>query len=182
MQNLRKFLFAIKSNLNKKNIFIFSGTLLFLFAVSFLNTDWKNKILNAATTINGYLSSTSTTAFITSATGVSSLTSTGFVLGTNALFNTNSNSYVAWGWKEDATSGFDIVTYTGTGANRTVSHALGATPAFMMFKRMDASGAWAVWHKELTSTTTGYIVLNTQTSQRSGQEICHLPRPHRLYH
>ena len=40
---------------------------------------------------------------------------------------------------------FDVVTYTGTGSNQTVSHNLGVTPELMIVKRRDSSGAWRVY-------------------------------------
>ena len=51
--------------------------------------------------------------------------SDGFTIGSNnSALNGNTNTYVSWVWKESATAGFDIVTYTGNGSNRTVSHSL----------------------------------------------------------
>jgi hypothetical protein len=44
----------------------------------------------------------------------------------------------------------DVVCYTGTGANRTVTHNLGVVPEFMWVKRRNASDDWAVYN-----TTTG---------------------------
>lgn len=108
-----------------------------------------------------YLASNTTAAQIAISDGLTAFASGGFSLGANALFNTANNNYISWMWKEDATAGFDIVSYTGTGANATVSHSLGGTPEFMMIKNYGAVGAWTVWHKDLTTPTTQYMVLNT---------------------
>ena len=42
--------------------------------------------------------------------------SNGFSLGTNSECNLNGATYVGWSWKESATAGFDIVSYTGNGS------------------------------------------------------------------
>ena len=44
--------------------------------------------------------------------------SDGFTLGSSGSANLNSATYVAWTWKESATSVFDIVSYTGNSADR----------------------------------------------------------------
>jgi hypothetical protein len=52
---------------------------------------------------------------------------------------------------------FDVVAYTGTGANRTVSHNLGVVPELMIVKNRDETDAWAVYYGD----NTDYLVLNT---------------------
>jgi hypothetical protein len=44
---------------------------------------------------------------------------------------------------------FDVVAYTGTGANRTVSHNLGVAPELMIVKRRETTSAWMVYTSEL---------------------------------
>ena len=70
----------------------------------------------------------------TDAKSITGFVSTGFTLGDDANgydVNTNTNTMVAWSWKETATAGFDIVSYTGNGSNRTISHSLSAVPKVM---------------------------------------------------
>ena len=52
----------------------------------------------------------------------------GFTVDANGQANTNNESFVAWCWKESASAGFDMVTYTGTGSAQNVSHSLGVVP------------------------------------------------------
>jgi hypothetical protein len=60
---------------------------------------------------------------------------------------------VAWQWKEGPTQGFDIVTYTGTGANRTIAHNLGVAPSMIITKTRSTSlGNWGVYHRSLGAT------------------------------
>ena len=113
-------------------------------------------------------------------TNVASLDSDGFTLGSNAGTNGNGNALVAWNWKANggtttsfsesgnnpagthqanATAGFSIVTYTGTGADGTISHGLGAKPAWYFVKNRDVdTHNWLVWHQELA--TNGAMSLN----------------------
>ncbi len=87
-------------------------------------------------------------------TDFASFDADGFSLGsaTGAVTNTNGSSYVAWQWKEGATQGFDIVTYTGTGSNTTVAHNLGVAPRMIIFKRRSAIANWAVYHASIGNT------------------------------
>ena len=67
----------------------------------------------------------------------------------NASLNVNSQTYVNWCWKESATAGFDIVSYTGNGSNRTISHSLGVKPAMMVVRHRGAAGNhWVHWHDD----------------------------------
>jgi hypothetical protein len=93
-------------------------------------------------------------------------TSSGFSFSGVAFdSNTTGNNLVAWQWREGATQGFDIVTYTGTGANRTVAHSLGVAPRMMIVKpRQAVSGAgdWQVYHASANaSPASGLLQLNT---------------------
>jgi hypothetical protein len=99
--------------------------------------------------------------------GLTSFNSNGFTIGgSSGGWNANNVAYVAWQWKESASAGFDIVTYTGNGANRTVAHSLGVAPSMMIVKgRTTASQNWIVWHK--TFLGTEYISLNTTDSKLS---------------
>ena len=80
--------------------------------------------------------------------GLTSFNSNGFTIGgSSGGWNANNVAYVAWQWKESASAGFDIVTYTGTGANRTVAHSLGVTPDMMIVKPRSTTGSWSVYSR-----------------------------------
>ncbi len=87
-----------------------------------------------------------------SAGTVSAFTSDGFTLaGTSTMdgVNLTGDSYVAWCWDESATPGFDIVTFTGTGAVQNISHSLGVAPSMMIGKSRNITGSWAVYHASI---------------------------------
>jgi hypothetical protein len=89
--------------------------------------------------------------------GVTAFNSNGFSLGSNTSDNANAATYVAWCWDESATPGFDIVTYTGNGTNRTIAHSLGVAPKMMIVKRRDAVAQWNVYHASIGATGRLYL-------------------------
>ena len=98
------------------------------------------------------------------ATGSEQLTafgSDGFTVGTNSDANNSSATYVAWCWKESATSGFDIDSNSGTGSARTEAHSLSAVPHVIFMKSTNDTTNWAVYHHRNTSApATDYLRLN----------------------
>jgi len=78
---------------------------------------------------------------------ITSFDSDGFSIGANNGINQDGILNVAWCWKESATAGFDILTYTGNATNRTISHSLSAVPNWILCKRLSNSADWT------TSTT-----------------------------
>jgi hypothetical protein len=89
--------------------------------------------------------------------------SDGFTTSGGVGPNESGNSYVGWAWKANGagssntagtitstvsantTSGFSIVTYTGTGANATVGHGLGVAPKLVFVKRRNSTSDWSVY-------------------------------------
>jgi hypothetical protein len=78
-----------------------------------------------------------------------SFNNNGFNLGTASGTNASSATYASWTFRKQAKF-FDVVTYTGNGANRTIAHNLGAVPGCIMIKRTDTPADWAVYHNSLT--------------------------------
>jgi hypothetical protein len=125
-----------------------------------------------------------TNAESTNTIGLSAFNSNGFTLnnGDNA-WNASGQTYVGWQWKgggtavsntsgtitssvsANTTAGFSVVTFTGTGANGTVGHGLGAAPSFIIARRRDNVVNWYCYHSSLAA---GYILLlNTTQAQTS---------------
>ena len=142
-------------------------------------------LFNAVMTRTFGLASESNTSEYTSIAGrdLASFDSDGFTVGVPENFgstNTSGDSIVAWAWKANGTgasnsagsitstvsanttSGFSVVTYTGTGANATVGHGLGVAPSMIISKSRTSTGSdgnWPVYHKSLGATD--YLILNT---------------------
>ena len=103
----------------------------------------------------------------TSTQDLTGFTSSGFTVGTywNNSSNQSDATYVSWTFRKQPKF-FDVVTWTGDGANRTIAHALGSVPACIMVKRTDTTGAWQVYHRSLANTE--YLVLNTTAAKATG--------------
>lgn len=75
---------------------------------------------------------------------------------TDASYNTSAGLYMNWAFKKAARF-VDVVTYTGNGANRTIAHALGVTPGFMLiFCTSNATGAYA-YHKDIGPGSYAFV-------------------------
>jgi len=109
-----------------------------------------------------------------------SLDSDGWTMGNGGAINESGQTYVAWNWlaggtassntdgsitstvSANTTSGFSVVSFTGTGSNATVGHGLGATPKMIIVKNRSVSGNWRVYHNSIGATK--YLNLNTTDS------------------
>jgi len=104
--------------------------------------------------------------------GLTAFGTDGFTLGAADTANQNSQNFVAWNWKETATAGFDIVSYTGNGnAGKTVAHNLNAVPKMIIVKRYnDGTASWMVYHNKLGTTNPSdkYLSLDATAAQDNG--------------
>ena len=91
--------------------------------------------------------------------------SNGFALTGLSQMNVAAASNIIWTFRK-APKFFDVVTYTGTGANRTISHALGQEVGMILVKRTDTTAEWQVYHRSLANTE--YAVLNTTAAKVTG--------------
>ena len=136
-----------------------------------------------------------TGAEATDTNGVTSFNSDGATMGDKGAINTSSELFVAWQWKANGgttttndasstgvgtidsvyqantTSGFSIVTYTGTGSNGTIAHGLGVAPTFIMVKNRSETSvsgtdqSWVVYHSASTMGQGAGMLLNTTDSK-----------------
>jgi len=111
----------------------------------------------------------------TNANFISSFDSDGFTTGSG--YWTGGASIVAWNWlasnttasntdgsitstvSANTTSGFSIVSYTGTGANATVGHGLNSVPKIVIIKNRDRTSGWHVGGDAIGSVNQ-YLNLN----------------------
>jgi hypothetical protein len=108
-------------------------------------------------------------------------TTAGVGSGAINYINQNTHTYASWNWKANGagvsntqgsiastvsantTSGFSIVSYTGTGSNASVGHGLGVKPSMFIVKRRSAIEDFAVYHQSMTASY--YLNLNTTAAQ-----------------
>jgi hypothetical protein len=97
----------------------------------------------------------------TDANSLTGFNSDGFSIGNANQLSENTETMVAWCWKESATAGFDIVSYTGNGSARTISHSLSAVPKMYIIKNLGEADSWQVYHAGNTSAPeTDFLQLN----------------------
>jgi hypothetical protein len=98
--------------------------------------------------------------------GISAFNANGFTFGTTTTnLNANGTTYASWTFRKQPKF-FDVVTWTGTGVNRTIAHSLGSVPGCIIVKRTDTTADWAVYHRSLANTQ--YMVLNSTAAVATG--------------
>jgi hypothetical protein len=118
----------------------------------------------------GYISGTTSTGF--TATKGSDVGADGY-----GYWNESGRTYVAWNWlangagvsntdgsitstvSASTTSGFSIVSYTGTGSAATIGHGLSTSPSMILIKNRTTAYSWIVYHKSLGATKNLYLDL-----------------------
>ena len=114
-----------------------------------------------------YLQANETLAQETPGSAPLTFNSNGFTINTQAdswngtYYN---NEYVSWTWRK-AKKFFDIVTYTGNGSARTISHNLGSVPGMIIIKSTTSQEDWVVYHRSLGG---GYYSKLQDTAQFLG--------------
>mgnify|MGYP000850491678 CR=1 FL=1 len=131
---------------------------------------------------------TNTTGAETSYTnGVTAFGTDGFTVDSSNWSNRSGGTFVGWNWKANGTgvantdgsisstvsanttSGFSIVSYTGTGANATVGHGLGVAPKMIIVKKYNVTGSWGVYHNSLGNGN--FLYLNDTNASASNSTL-----------
>jgi hypothetical protein len=128
-------------------------------------TAYKHVLTDTARGVNKQLASSNTDAEAAETNRLTAFTTSGFTVSSGDDVNSNTNAIVSWTFRKQPKF-FDIQTWTGSGANRTISHSLGSVPACIIVKRTDTTAAWAVYHRSLANTQ--YLVLNTTAAAATG--------------
>jgi hypothetical protein len=128
-----------------------------------------------------------TNAENTESNSVTSFDSDGYTLGSYAGMNDSGKPYTNGVWKAgttsglsggtitpssysfNATAGFSIIAYTGTGSAATIPHGLGAAPQAIWVKRLDSSAGWCCYFE---NDGAGYYQrLNDASNRTSDNNI-----------
>jgi hypothetical protein len=112
-------------------------------------------------------------------------TSSVFSVANHGTTNENGVTYASWNWlaggtassntdgsitssvSANTTSGFSIVSYTGTGSAATVGHGLGVAPKMILFKNRTTASNWLVYHEAIGNTHNLYLDANNAKADRS---------------
>jgi hypothetical protein len=126
-------------------------------------TEWHN-LIDSVRGGTKVVYSNSSNAEATSSNLITSFDSDGFSIGNAAEVNANTNTFASWNWlaggtassntdgsitssvSANTTSGFSIVSYTGTGSASTIGHGLGSAPKMVICKTRSITGVWLTWH------------------------------------
>ena len=140
-----------------------------------------HKLTDSVRGVTKSLESNTTDAEATDANGVTAITSTGFTLGSDSVYNNSGATYVAWCWKAgegasssntagsqtstvsvNASAGFSIATFTCTGVNvnGTVGHGLGVAPKLIITKSTGSGSNWVVYHSSVSTDVNKFLRLN----------------------
>jgi hypothetical protein len=157
-------------------------------------TGEKHHLFDAVRGLNKALYSNQTTAETTGFDGggqnnITAVGNDGFTItgnGSDGEGNLTGRNYASWNWKANGagsantdgsisstvsantTSGFSIVSYTGTGSNATVGHGLGAEAKFIIFKDRSTTKDWFVYHQSISPATGGKLNLTVNPGADSG--------------
>jgi len=116
----------------------------------------------------------------------------GFDLGvdTNSTVNYSGRTFVGWIWRAsdsspvtntdgsitstvsaNTTSGFSVVTYTGTGTAGTIGHGLGSAPEMIILKGRDANAGYDDWYVYHSSLGNGNKIFLNSTAASSATSV-----------
>jgi hypothetical protein len=131
----------------------------------------NHNLFDAIRGSNKIIQSSTANAEATSTALLTSFDSDGFTVNTDGGVNGSGQTYASWNWlanntsgssntdgsitstvSANTTSGFSIVSYTGTGANATVGHGLNATPKMIIMKNLQLTTQWQIYHESIGNT------------------------------
>ena len=78
----------------------------------------------------------------------------------------NSNGRITSTVSVNQTAGFSIVSWTGSGANATIGHGLGAVPEWIIIKNRSSSQNWPVYFEDIGNDKS--FLLDTDGAQAAG--------------
>ncbi len=135
----------------------------------------NNNLVNTVAGNTKYLVSNQTGAQQTTspADNITSFNTDGYSLGADTATNQvnySGENYVSWTFRKQPKF-FDVVTYTGTGANTTIAHSLGSVPGCIMVKATSGSASdWNVYHRSLGNTYR--LILNATAQAYDIGDVC----------
>ena len=152
---------------------------------------YYHQLVDVIRGVNKPIRSNLSAAEATLSDSFNSFDSDGFTLGGDGdtdNFNNSGQNYVAWNWlangsgasntdgsitstvSANTTSGFSVVSYTGTGSNASIGHGLGTIPHFLIFKKTNEAGfSWFCYHRSLGAGK--FILLDTTGAEQSSTSI-----------
>ena len=137
-----------------------------------------HKITDSTRGVTKAWESNTSNAFTTDTNGLTAFGTDGFTVGSDAVYNNNTDTYVAWNWRlnggttavntvggtssvtqVDPSGGISVVTYTGfagASGSSTVGHGMSVAPEMVITLSTNGSGWWTQVPSVLTNA--GYFL------------------------
>ncbi|QDP65678.1 MAG: hypothetical protein GOVbin707_29 [Prokaryotic dsDNA virus sp.] len=145
-----------------------------------------HKLTDSTRGVTKSLESNTTGVEATDTNGLTAFGADGFTVGSDAVYNNSSDTYVSWNWRAnggttstntqgdidstvqvDPSGCFSIVKYTGTLSSsgvQTVGHGLSKAPSYRITKGIEKTGNWWVFSDGQTSWNYGLNLNSTGAS------------------
>jgi hypothetical protein len=140
-----------------------------------------HKLTDSTRGVTKSLESNEGTAEATDSNGLTAFGTDGFTVGSDAVYNNNTDTYASWNWRAnggttstnsngsendttvqvDPSGGFSIATWAGSGSTGTLGHGLSSAPTFYMVKDRENSNPFAVYAEGAGATKYQYLYANT---------------------
>ena len=139
----------------------------------------NHNLFDAVRGVTKRIRSNGTEAEDTRTTSLTAFGTDGFTLGSGSQVNTNGWTFASWNWlgangtasntdgsisstvSANTTSGFSIVSYSGSNSNSTVGHGLGVAPKVIIIKRLNTADNWRVLHMSAGNNNTAHLNLTS---------------------
>lgn len=104
------------------------------------------------------------------ANSITGFNANGYTLGSdsNGIVNGSGSQFISWAFRR-APKFFDVVTYTGNGAARTIPHSLSIAPGFILVKRTDSTGTMLAYH--ISAGAGNYLAVNDATGLTASSTV-----------
>ena len=154
----------------------------------------SHQLVDSSRGVTKYISTDGNNEESTHTNRLDSFDSDGFTTDNHSSVNESSRTYVAWQWKANGgttttndasatgvgdidsvyqantTSGFSIVTHTGSGSAGNIAHGLGAVPEWVVTKnRTDDNQSWANYHVGVGNAY--YLELDTTDAKETASSV-----------
>ena len=139
--------------------------------------------------VTNWLTPNNTNAEATYSGGLTSFDSDGFSIVDGGDINTSSATQVAWNWlasnttasntdgsitstvSANTTSGFSIVSYTGSGSSgATIGHGLGVAPKMIIAKNRSIASNWLVYNYSMSANGDYALFLDSTSAKDNTQD------------
>jgi hypothetical protein len=138
------------------------------------NQTRNNVLVDTVRAATNQLISDSTAIESVATNGLTAFNADGFSLGSTNSYNSNADIYASWTFCKSQKF-FDVVSYTGTGVARTISHGLQSAPGLIIVKGRNAISDWYVYHRSLANTEA--LLLNGTGAKLTGSTVWNSTTP-----